>query len=202
LGVLVLLREDPESSPGDLAVADGAPIVNLKDARFECIYRRGCDGVCCREGRPLVYAEEAERIDANLQKFLPFLRGEARVVVEKESYLSRRRKAGQRVMRVSNGWCVFFNHGCVLQKVGAAEGEKFRYKPAVCALFPIQRDARGRWYVRQKGFKGEKWDLSCLDPTSSALPAALSLRDEIALVQRFNDEAGRAAGLDGARPAR
>jgi hypothetical protein len=73
--------------------------------------------------------------------------------------------------------------------VGASEGDKFRYKPAVCSLFPIQMDQHDRWYVRQKGFNREKWDLFCLDPASSCVPAAESLRDEIALARRFTEEA-------------
>ncbi len=168
------------------------PILNLAEARFECTYGRGCEGICCREGRPLVYPEEAECIDAHLHEFLPMLRPEARAVVEKKGYLTRRRRLGQRLMRVANGWCVFFNRGCVLHRAGSAEGDTFRYKPAVCALFPIQRDANDSWYVRQKGFKGEKWDLFCLDPQASRVPAAQSLREEIALTQRFDDAANRA----------
>ena len=165
------------------------PIINLKEARFECIFGRGCDGICCREGEPPVYSEEAELIEDNLHKFLPMLRPGARALVLKKGYLSQRRKVGQPVMRVSQGWCVFFNQGCVLQRVGTAEGDKFRYKPAACALFPIDRDEQDRWYVRQKGFNGEEWDLFCLDPKASLAPAAESLREEIALARRFEGTA-------------
>ena len=38
------------------------PVVNLSEAKFECIYGRGCDGVCCQNGRPGVYPEEVERL--------------------------------------------------------------------------------------------------------------------------------------------
>lgn len=89
-------------------------------------------------------------------------------------------------MRVSQGWCVFFNQRCVLHRAGAAEGDKFRYKPAACALFPIDRDEHDRWYVRQKGFNDEAWDLFCLDPKASLVPATESLREEIALAQSFD----------------
>jgi Protein of unknown function (DUF3109) len=165
------------------------PILNVDEAKFECTFGRGCDGVCCREGRPPVYQEEIENLTTNLHKFLPLMREEARAVVERSGYLvPRRRRVGERVMRVAGGWCVFFNEGCVLHKAGAAEGDKFRYKPALCALFPIQQDGRDRWYIRQKNFKGESWDLFCLDPQNSAVPAALSLRDEIALAERFDSE--------------
>jgi hypothetical protein len=169
------------------------PILNLSQARYECTYGRGCDGVCCREGRPPVYPEEAARIGANLEKFLPLLRPEAQRVIRKKGYLSRRIRAGQPTLRNSGGWCVFFNEGCVLHKVGAAEGDKFRYKPCICSLFPIQADELGSWYIRQKGFKGEKWDLFCLDPTTSSMPAAESLKEELALAQRFEDEYQAAA---------
>jgi hypothetical protein len=165
------------------------PIVNLSDAKFECTFGRGCDGVCCREGRPPVYPEEIENIAANLQRFLPHLRPEARAVVARGGFLApRRRRLGQRVLRVAQRWCIFFNEGCVLHKIGAAEGDKYRYKPSLCALFPIQQDQDDRWYIRQKGYKRERWDLFCLDPCNSAVPAGASLHDEIALAQRFDDE--------------
>jgi len=164
------------------------PILNLAEARFECTYGRGCDGICCRNGRPVIYPDEARRIDAKLPEILPRLRREARRMVEKSGYVSRRRKSGHPMARVSNGWCIFFNHGCILQTLGAAEGSKPGYKPAACALFPLSRDQQNRWYVRQSGYRGEVWDLFCLDPRASHTPAAESLRDEIALAQRFTEE--------------
>ncbi len=112
------------------------PVINLSEAKFECIYGRGCDGICCQNGRPPVYPEEVERIDANLDRFLPHLRPEARDLIQSEGYLSRRTKGGLPMLRVIDGWCVFFHQGCVLHKVGAAEGDKYRYKPAPCALLP------------------------------------------------------------------
>ena len=139
-------------------------ILNLPETRFECTYGRGCEGTCCREGRPRLYPEEIERIDANLHKFLPLLRRVARGVVKRVGYVSRRRLPGHAMARNAGGWCVFFNQGCVLHKAGADEGDKLLYKPAVCALFPIQADDDGNWYVRQHGYKKEKWDLFCLDP--------------------------------------
>ena len=164
------------------------PILNLAEARYECTYGRGCDGICCREGRPIVYPEEIERIDANLHKFLPLLRAAARGLIRRKGYVSRRRRLGLPMVRNAKEWCVFFNEGCVLHKVGHAEGDKFRYKPSVCSLFPIQSDDDGNWYVRQHGYKHEKWDLFCLDPQNSPAPAADSLREEIALAQHFEDE--------------
>jgi hypothetical protein len=158
-------------------------ILNLEEAKFECTYGRGCEGICCRNGRPMVYPDEVERIDASLDLLLPKLRPEARTVVEKQGYVSRRRKEGQPTVRVAAGWCVFFNHGCVLHRLGAEEEDPFRYKPWVCAVFPISRDGRGPWHVRQKGLLGEKWDLPCLDPAATTVRAAESLRAEVALVK-------------------
>jgi hypothetical protein len=161
------------------------PVLNLAEVTFECTYGRGCDGICCQNGRPPVKPEEAARLDANLEKFLPHLRPEARRVLERDGYVSGRRKAGSPMLRVVGGWCIFFHQGCVLHKVGAAEGDKFRYKPAPCSLFPLEHDDRGHWYVRQHGYKGEQWDLFCLAPGLSAVPAAESLGEEIALAERL-----------------
>jgi hypothetical protein len=164
------------------------PILNLAEARYECTYGRGCDGVCCREGRPILYPEEIERLDANLPRTMPLLRREAQAVVRRKGYMSERQRLGHPVVRNVAGWCVFFNEGCVLHKMGDAEGDRFRYKPAVCSLFPIQSDHDGNWYVRQHGYKKEKWDLFCLSPQNSSVPAAESLQEELALAQRFEDE--------------
>jgi hypothetical protein len=161
------------------------PVINLADATYECVYGRGCDGVCCRNGRPGVYPEEATLIRANLAKILPHLRPEARAVVEAGGFLSRRVRLGQPMARVVGGWCVFFHQGCVLHKVGAAEGDVFRYKPAACALFPLARNADDQWYVRQWGYEDEQWDLFCLRRDHSAKPATESLRDELALAASF-----------------
>jgi Protein of unknown function (DUF3109) len=158
--------------------------------------------VCCREGRPLVYADEVERLDANLEKFLPLLRPEASASVRRSGYLAHRRHFNERVVRNAGGWCVFFNRGCVLHRVGAEEGDKFRYKPAVCSLFPIQMDDRERWYVRQKGYKREKWDLFCLDPATSDRPAAESLSEEIALARKFSDDPGGTRAVRSDPPTR
>jgi hypothetical protein len=158
-------------------------VLNLDQARFECTFGRGCDGICCRNGRPPIYPEESERIDGRLDRILPELRPEARAVVEIEGYTSRRRKVGQPTARIVGGWCVFFNQGCVLHRIGAAEGDAFRYKPFVCAVFPLAPVTNDHWYVRQKGYRGEIWDLFCLDPAQSAPPAARELAGELRLVQ-------------------
>lgn len=175
-------------------MAVALPVLNLAEATFECSFGRGCDGPCCREGRPMVYPDEVERISANLEKFLPHLRPAARAVAERKGYLvPTRRRLGEPIMRVAGGACIFFNNGCVLHKVGTAEGDKYRYKPSICSLFPIQQDKHDRWYVRQRGYKRERWDLFCLNPANSPVPAAESLKDEIALAKRFDDEQKLAA---------
>ena len=48
-------------------------VSNLKEARFECTFGRGCDGICCRDGRPLVYEDEIARIRENLPRLLPMM---------------------------------------------------------------------------------------------------------------------------------
>lgn len=164
-------------------------LLNGEEARFDCIFGRGCEGICCRNGRPPVYPDERARIDGSLAAILPALRPEARALVEREGYLSRRVKAGGAPMlRVADGWCVFFHKGCVLHRAGEAEGDKFRYKPSACALFPLDRDRQGRWFVRQRGRPRERWDLFCLDPAASPLPAVASLQEEIALARRLSEE--------------
>ena len=164
-------------------------VTNLATATFECVFGRGCDGVCCQAGEPPVYPDEAAVIRDHLSKFLPHLRPEARALVEAEGFLGAPHPTAELPMlRVSGGWCVFFNQGCVLHKVGAAEGSAFKYKPAACALFPLQRHDDGGWHVRQWGENGETWDLFCLNPAHSAKPAAESLRDELALARRYDEE--------------
>jgi hypothetical protein len=127
----------------------------------------------------MLYPDEVARLDEKLSEILPRLRSDAREMVEKNGYLSRRRKQGLPLVRVSGGWCVFFNQGCVLHGEG---------KPAACALFPLSKDEHDRWYVRQKGYQGEIWDLPCLDPEQSRTPAAESLTQELALATRLSDE--------------
>lgn len=97
------------------------------------------------------------------------------------------------MLRVIDGWCVFFNQGCVLHKLGAADGEAYRYKPTVCALFPLEHDLEGHWYIRQWGFGQEDWDLFCLNPKNSRRPAADALNVEMKLAERLVRKPGTAA---------
>lgn len=160
------------------------PALLNEDATFECTYGRGCEGICCQNGRPPVSAKEQEVIDANLAKFLPLVSDAARKVIEKDGYLSKRIKAGMPMLRVVNTWCVFFNEGCVLHKVGMQEGDKFAYKPAPCSLFPLEQDDDDQWYIRQHGYKGEQWDLFCLKPGQSDKLAKKSLKEEMAFARK------------------
>ena len=170
------------------------PIVNLREATFECTYGRGCEGICCRNGRPPVFEDEVARIEQNLHKFLPLLTAAQAAVVEEDGFVSKRKKSGAPMLRVLDGWCIFFNEGCVLHKVGAAEGDAFRYKPEPCSLFPLERDGKGDWYVRQHDYKGEQWDLFCLAPTNSRVPAAKSLVAEVAFAARVMEAEEAAKG--------
>jgi Fe-S-cluster containining protein len=165
------------------------PIVNADTATFECIFGRGCDGICCQNGRPSVDADEQKRIQKTLKKVTPHLRPEARALIERDGFVSARTKLGQPMLRVVGGWCVFFNARCVLHKVGAEDGDPYQYKPSQCALFPLEKGDAG-WYVRQWGYEGEVWDLFCLNPKQSKKPAVESLAEEIALAATFEGDVG------------
>jgi hypothetical protein len=166
-------------------------VTNAATATFDCSFGRGCDGLCCRNGRPSVDPDEQARIRAQLPKILPHLRPDARKLIEADGFVSARTKLGQPMLRVSGGWCVFFNAGCVLHKVGAEDGDVFQYKPTQCALFPLERDeADGDWYVRQWGYRGEQWDLFCLNPANSPRPAVETLAGELALAAACTGPAG------------
>jgi hypothetical protein len=161
------------------------PIANLGEATFKCVFPV-CGGICCKNGRPPVTPPEQERIAANVGRFLPHLRPEARALVARGGWLTRRTKQGHRMLAVTGGWCVFHNEGCVLHKVGATEGDKFRYKPWHCVAFPISKDTDGSWHVRQHGYRSEAWDLFCLNPDEDPTPAEKSLRNEAAFVNELD----------------
>ena len=156
-------------------------VINGATATFECIYGRGCEGICCQNGRPPVAADEAKRIDANMRKILPLLTTTQQKSVTANGYVSKRTKSGKPMLRVLGGWCVFFNEGCVLHKLGASEGDKFKYKPAPCSLFPLERDDdTNDYYIRQHGYKGEQWgELFCLNPAQTARLAVETLAEEM-----------------------
>jgi hypothetical protein len=155
------------------------PIDNIATATFKCVFPV-CGGICCKNGRPPVTEAEAETIEKNLWRFLPHLRDSVRKFLEKKSWLTKRIAAGCHTIAVEGGWCVFANGGCTLQKVGMAEGDPWKYKPSVCIQFPLVKTRRGRWFVRQWGYRGEEWDLFCLNPNENPTKASVSLADEIA----------------------
>ncbi len=170
----------------------GIEIENAATARFECVFP-SCGGICCKNGRPPVEPGEQRRIAANLAKFLPHLRKAARKVIETRGFMTRRLKAGRPMLAVSEGWCVFENQGCVLHKVGALEGDRFKYKPWHCAVFPLERRSKGKWFFRQWKHRGEAWDLFCLDPKESPKKAAATCAGETEFAERLDagDEAWR-----------
>ena len=160
----------------------GLPVVNLATATFDCVYPT-CGGLCCMNGRPAVEADEQTRIAANLPKFLPHLLPAARALVTKSGFLSAEEKEGLPTLKLSKGWCAFFHDGCVLHKVGAVEGDRFKYKPWRCVAFPLARDRKsGEWHVRQRGQRGEAWDLFCLNPAESRKSADTTLATEVEFV--------------------
>ena len=169
-------------------MSEKLPIENLDTARFECVFPK-CGGICCQNGRPPVERAEEERIAANLPKFLQHLRPEARARIKKDGFVTRRKKEGLHVLAVAKGWCVFANEGCVLHKVGASEGDRWKYKPWRCIAFPLERSPKGRWHVRQWKLKREAWDLFCLNPRESPKRASTTLRAEVAFAREL--ESGR-----------
>ena len=78
-------------------------VTNADTATFDCSFGRGCEGLCCRNGRPSVGPEERARIVALLPRLLPLLRPDARALVEAEGFLSNRTKLGRPMVRVSRG---------------------------------------------------------------------------------------------------
>lgn len=157
-------------------------VLNAATATFDCSFGRGCEGVCCRHGEPSVTPGEQARIDAVLDRIRPHLRPEAAATLDAGGWLSDQQKLGLPMARVVDDWCLFFNAGCVLHKVGAADGDFARYKPIQCVLFPLEPAGDGAWYVRQRGYEGEEWDdLFCLNPDNTRRPAVEALAPELAV---------------------
>lgn len=158
------------------------PVVNADTATFECTFGRGCEGLCCKNGRPGLQEGEQKLLQKNLKRILPLLTPEAKAIVEKQGVVTKRYRNGLPMAAVTDGWCVFFNKGCVLHKLGALEGDFLKYKPQQCAIFPLLWDDAGEWYVRQWNYKGEEWnDLFCLNPKESKKKAVESLESELNL---------------------
>lgn len=174
-------------------------VLNAATATFDCSFGRGCEGVCCREGEPSVTPAERAVIDAVLPRARPLLRPEAVQALDAGGWLSGEQKLDLPMVRTAGGWCLFFNAGCVLHKLGADDGDFSRYKPVQCTLFPLEPagDGSGAWYVRQRGYDGEQWnDLFCLNPANTTRRAVEALAPELAVA------AGLGPGFDwGQEPA-
>ncbi|MBF0406604.1 MAG: DUF3109 family protein [Candidatus Riflebacteria bacterium] len=160
-------------------------IENLETAKFRCYFPE-CKGLCCKNGRPGLSESEITMIEANIEKFKPLLRPESLSLLDKSGFMTKRKKEGRRTLARAGGWCIFSNEGCVLQKIGASEGEKWKYKPSLCVLFPVSQDlGESNWYIRQKGYKQEAWDLFCLERTPTEKTHAVeSLKDEIEYLEK------------------
>lgn len=157
-------------------------VVNAATATFDCSFGRGCEGVCCKNGEPSVTPGEQARIDAVLDRVRPLLRPAAAAAVDAGGWLGTGEKLGLPMARVVDEWCVFFNQGCTLHKLGADEGDFARYKPIQCVLFPLEPHGDGNWYVRQWGYEGEEWnDLFCLNPANTRRQATEALAPELAV---------------------
>lgn len=175
---------------------DGLNVINLQQARYECVYPT-CGGVCCKHPRPAVETDEQQRLEDHLPKILPLLRPEARDYLVRRGMTTLRKKDGLPTLAVVDHWCIFNNDGCVLHRLGAEEGDAFNYKPWRCSAFPLDRDADGNWYVRQWGVNDEAWDLFCLNPNESPRSAADTLAAEMKFIQRVDEKyPARAQAVD------
>jgi Fe-S-cluster containining protein len=157
-------------------------ITNLATATFECTYGRGCDGLCCKNSEPPVTPAEQHLLAEKMPLILPHLRPEARADLERQGFLGELHADGNPKLTIVDDWCVFFNAGCVLHKLGAAEGDSFALKPSACSMFPLEQNTDGEWYVRQWGVNHEEWDLFCLNPANSHRRAVETLGREIEFV--------------------
>lgn len=174
------------------------PLLNGDTATFDCSFGRGCEGLCCKNGRPGLGEEEQKKIQDNMHKVMPHLKPKVQELVEKSGIVTNRIRNGLPLAPVVDGWCIFFNEGCVLHKVGASEGDFLKYKPQQCAIFPLLWDDHGHWYVRQWKYKGEEWnDLFCLNPKNTTIKAVDSLQPELNLASTMDvsdDETLKKAG--------
>jgi hypothetical protein len=164
---------------------------NLDTARFKCVYP-SCGGLCCRQSRPPVEPAEAKRIADNLHRVIDHMRPSARRAVEKNGFLTKRIKSKRQMISINDEYCVFYNEGCVLHRLGAGEGDSTKYKPWVCIAFPLDTAAKSKgetdekWEVRQWGNKGEAWDLFCLNPKEANVLPRKSLAFEIDFVRSLD----------------
>lgn len=162
-------------------------LANADTARFECTYGRGCEGICCSNSTPPVDPAKQDIINSVLPEVLPLLRPGARALIEQSGYIDPEEVyEGNPSIRVESDWCVFFNKGCVLHKVGAERGDSTWAKPVACYLFPIDHDSQGRWYIRQHGVDDEQWtELPCLAGTPDLPLAVTTLGFEMEMAARL-----------------
>jgi hypothetical protein len=161
-------------------------VTNADTATFECVFP-SCGGQCCRMSRPPVEKAERARIQKVLPRVIGAMRPEARAHVEKNGWLTNQKYKSERPMiRIAKEYCVFYNEGCVLHRLGASEGDSTKYKPWVCIAFPVDTDPKGRWEVRQWGRPGEGWNLFCLNPKESKKKANETLAFEIDFVRALD----------------
>lgn len=158
-------------------------VENLQSARFRCVFPV-CGGICCKTGRPHLTQDDLDRIRKGFQKFVPHMRPDVRRYLKRHPWHTNRTNQKHATLGVAGGWCVFYNNGCILQQVGMEEGEPWRYKPDTCIRFPLEpvRSTPGRYYVRQWEYRGEGWDLFCLNPAEDPTPASESLGPELAYI--------------------
>ena len=157
-------------------------VTNAATATFDCSFGRGCEGICCRHGEPSVTPAERSTIEAVMARVRPLLRPEAAVALDADGWLTDQQKLDLPMVRTAGDWCLFFNQGCVLHKIGADDGDFSKYKPIQCVLFPLEPNGDGTWYVRQRGYEEEQWDdLFCLNPANTARRAVEALAPELAV---------------------
>lgn len=176
-----------KKNPGKTSLKVVPKVMNLETARFECTYGRGCEGLCCQNSRPPIDEPEEKQIKKVLKRALPLMRPKAARLVEKQGFVSNRKKGGGHSLRVVDTWCVFFHKGCILHQLGAEEGDTLKYKPVTCALFPVERYGDDGWYIRQAEYSWEQWDLHCLKSTPKTPLAKETLGFELGLARECDE---------------
>ena len=68
-------------------------------------------------------------------------------------------------------------------------GRQVPLQAVALRLFPLAKNEKGEWFVRQHGYEGEAWDVFCLDPKASPTLAASTLEEEMKLAERYDAEA-------------
>ena len=164
-------------------------VVNAATATFDCSFGRGCEGLCCKQGEPSVSAAEQATIETVLPRLREHLRPAALKMIDEAGWLSGEIKLGQPMIRTEGEWCVFFNAGCTLHKLGMLDGDFAQYKPTQCVLFPLEPNGDGTWYVRQWHENDEQWnDLFCLNPANTPLKAVETLAPELIYAERLGPD--------------